>query len=129
MINYNAAALRHSFDQTDDQAIWLPGHPHKQRIKLSEVLYIAGFGNYVTFHLVDRTTIVVAYTLSSYASLPGFLRIHKSSFVNIRYVASIRSNGRNDGRALLNNGVELSISRRRIEDVMTTIRSDVAIGT
>lgn len=121
-MNYNTAALRPRFEPTDDQTIWLPGHPQKQRISLSQVVYISGMGNYVTFHLVDKTTILVAYTLSSYASLPGFLRIHKKFFVNMRHVAGLRSDGRNETWASLTNGVELSIARRRVEGVVTILR-------
>lgn len=123
MITYTTADLRRSFDLINHQTLLLPGHPVKQLISLSQVIYIAGCSNYVIFHLANGTQLVVAYTLSSYESLPGFLRIHKRHAVNRSYVASIKAKGRAEAWICLTNGVRLPISRRRVGSVIAELSS------
>jgi len=86
-----------------------------------EIMYCKGENNYTHFYLADNKNIVVAKTIKEYESLltvHSFIRIHKSWLVNRKYVRAITPLN----TLLLQNGIELEISRRKRAGVVELIR-------
>ena len=64
---------------------------------------------------------LVSKTLGEYEDLlgeHGFLRIHKSYMVNVKYVSKVDR----EGSVMINDGKQLVISKRRKEMVMNRLR-------
>lgn len=64
---------------------------------------------------------MVSHTLKDYESILsdyGFLRVHKSHLVNMKYVSRIDR----DGFVWLNNDQSVPVSRRRKEEVLQMLR-------
>lgn len=86
----------------------------------SEILYCEGENNYTRFTFIKHRPMLVSKTLGEYEDLldeHGFLRIHKSSLVNAKYVLKVDKEG-----VLMNDGKQLSISKRRKELVTATLK-------
>ena len=86
-----------------------------------EILYCEGENNYTRFIFTIHKPILVSKTIGEYEELlgeHGFLRIHKSSLVNSKYVSSIDK----DGLVLMSDGKQLAVSRRRKEIVMAALK-------
>ena len=59
------------------------------RINPSDIFYVEGLGNYVTYHLKDRKLISHGSLTETEATLPpNFVRIHKSYIVNRELITS-----------------------------------------
>lgn len=86
-----------------------------------EILYCEGENNYTRFIFTKHKNILVSKTLGEYEELlseHGFLRIHKSSLVNAKYVTKVDR----EGMLQMSDGKQLSVSKRRKELVMKTLR-------
>lgn len=125
---HNTASLRRTILPTAQKLLVLPGYPVRQTIELSDVVYIEGAGNYVIFNLNDKPKLVVAYTLASYESLPGFVRIHKRHVVNVAYIANLTVRSRIEAWVHLTNGIRLPISRRRIDQVVANLNGEQVVS-
>ena len=87
----------------------------------SEILYCEGENNYTRFAFTKHKPMLVSKTLGEYDDLlteHGFLRIHKSHLVNTKYVSKVDR----EGSVLMSDGKQLTISKRRKEMVMKTLR-------
>jgi two-component system, LytTR family, response regulator LytT len=59
------------------------------RLNPSDIFYIEGLGNYVTYHLKDKKLISHGSLTETEAKLPdNFIRIHKSYIVNRNHISS-----------------------------------------
>jgi two-component system LytT family response regulator len=78
-----------------------------------DIRWVEGQSDYVRIHLVRGTTIFVRKTLASLEEqLPGeFLRIHKSTIVNLANVARIRPGQSGDWLVELDDGTQVRASR------------------
>jgi two-component system LytT family response regulator len=89
----------------------------------SEILYCEGENNYTRFTFTKHKPILISKTLGEYDELlteHGFLRIHKSSLVNTKYVTKVNR----EGTVQMQDGKHLSISKRRKELVMKSLRQN-----
>jgi two-component system, LytTR family, response regulator len=87
----------------------------------AEILYCEGENNYTRFAFTKHKPMLVSKTLGEYEDLlteHGFLRIHKSYLVNIKYVRKVER----EGLLLMSDGKQLTISKRRKELVMKTLK-------
>jgi two-component system LytT family response regulator len=87
----------------------------------SEILYCEGENNYTRFTFTTHKPMLVSKTLGEYEDLlteHGFLRIHKSYLVNTKYVSKVER----DGTLQMNDGKQLTISKRRKEVVMNALK-------
>ena len=83
----------------------------------SEILYCIANDNYTHFFLTGNRRLVSCTTLKRYDQIlspHGFLRIHKSNLINVRYVEKF--SGYNS-TILLQNNTTLEVSRRKKETV------------
>ncbi len=77
-----------------------------------EILYCEGENNYTRFAFTNNKPILISKTLGEYEDLlaeHGFIRIHKSYLVNVKYVSTIN----NEGLIQMSDGKLLPISKRR----------------
>ncbi len=87
----------------------------------AQIIRCEGESNYTRFFLQDQRPLMVAHTLKEYESILvdyGFIRIHKSHLVNMRYVTRVDR----EGFLWLQNGDSVPVSRRRKEEVMQVLR-------
>jgi two-component system LytT family response regulator len=88
----------------------------------SEILYCEGENNYTRFTFIKHKPMMVSKTLGEYEDLlsdHGFLRIHKSSLVNVKYVCKVEK----DTGLQMNDGKQFTISKRRKEMVMNVLKN------
>jgi two-component system, LytTR family, response regulator len=86
-----------------------------------EILYCEGENNYTRFTFIKHKPMLVSKTLGEYEEIlaeHGFLRIHKSYLVNIKYVVRVDR----EGLLTMSDGKEFAISKRRKELVMNTLK-------
>lgn len=101
-------------DRTEIRKLSLPNGQGYTLIDLNEIIRIEADSNYSIFHLDKREKITVSKVLKDYEEiLPEnqFIRIHKSSIVNLDYLKEY--NSRNGLEVLLTNGEKIAVSRRR----------------
>ncbi|MBC7935551.1 MAG: response regulator transcription factor [Rhizobacter sp.] len=90
--------------------------------KPEDIIRLEGEGNYTRFFFVNKTSLLTAYTLKNYADMLvsyGFLRIHKSHFINKAHVVNYLT----DGLLTMSDGSRVEISRRRKEDVIDALKN------
>lgn len=86
-------------------------------LKLSELMYLQADSNYTILHLSGLEKIVVTRSLSEFEEMinnPLFVRIHKSTIINLDFLKSYSSFQGNT--AELNDGTKLTISRRKLTE-------------
>jgi two-component system LytT family response regulator len=84
-----------------------------QFVPVAEIRWIEAEGNYARVH-AGETSHVVRTTLAGLASKldpKRFLRIHRSTIVNVRYVRELRPWFRGDYVVVMRDGTELTLSR------------------
>jgi two-component system, LytTR family, response regulator len=99
--------------------------PHQQGFNIvdtSEIVCIEADGNYSMLFFIDRENLLVTRAIREFEFLldPSiFMRSHKSALINLNYVIEYSSA---DGHfALMKNGKKVNISRRKLDEFMTTI--------
>lgn len=81
----------------------------------SSIYYLEGDVNYTIAHYLDGSKEMSSYTLKRHLetlSKQKFIRINKGLVVNTQFVKKVISQG-GTKKALMHNGLGLSISRRR----------------
>ena len=101
-------------DRSEIRKLSLPNGQGYTLIDIDEIVHIAADSNYSIFHFDDREKITVSRVLKDYEEIlpeDQFVRIHKSSIVNLNYLKEY--NSRNGMEVLLKNGEKIAVSRRR----------------
>ncbi|MBD2753326.1 LytR/AlgR family response regulator transcription factor [Spirosoma validum] len=84
-----------------------------------QVLYLTGDVNYCYVYLVNGNQILSSRTLKWYSDRwPHFIRIHKGSLINPRYVHRFALISPIAAHLIMRNGASLPVGRRRIKEVM-----------
>ncbi len=111
-------------DRSEIKKISLPNGQGYSLVNLSDIVHIEADSNYSIFHLASGEKITVSKILKEYEEiLPDhqFIRIHKSSIVNLDYLNDY--NSKNGLEVTLKNGDRIAVSRRRASDFLEKIRS------
>ncbi|MEJ7558927.1 MAG: LytTR family DNA-binding domain-containing protein [Pedobacter sp.] len=111
-------------DRTEIRKISLPNGQGYSLTNISDIVHIAADSNYSIFYLVTGEKITVSKVLKEYEEiLPvnQFIRVHKSSIVNLDYV--LEYNSRNGLEVTLKNGDRIAVSRRRASDFLDKVKS------
>jgi two-component system LytT family response regulator len=93
-------------------------------VDIDDIIHIEADSNYSVFNLINLEKIIVSKVLKDYEEiLPEnrFVRIHKSSIVNLKYVKEYSS--KNGLQVILNNGAAINVSRRRSSNVFDKIKA------
>ncbi|RZL50276.1 MAG: response regulator transcription factor [Pedobacter sp.] len=113
-----------SGDRSSIQKITLPSAQGYKLIDIDDIVHIEADSNYSVFNLVNLEKIIVSKVLKDYEEiLPEnrFVRVHKSSIVNLKFVEAY--NSKNGLQVLLNNGEAITVSRRRASDFFDKIKA------
>ncbi|MDB5120397.1 MAG: two-component system response regulator [Sphingobacteriales bacterium] len=101
--------------------------PHSQGfhvLDISSIVYVEADSNYSVFYLESNEKIIVSKPLKEYEEIlesVNFIRIHKSTIINLRYLKEYSN--KNGFVVLLQNGVELQVSRRRTPEFLEGVKS------
>jgi two-component system LytT family response regulator len=88
-------------------------------INLEDISYLQADSNYTILHRVNLQKLVVSKTLKEFEDIlqdKGFMRVHKSNIVNLRYVKEYST--LEGGIIRMYDGGEVAISRRMQEDFL-----------
>ncbi|HKG08613.1 MAG TPA: LytTR family DNA-binding domain-containing protein [Pedobacter sp.] len=111
-------------DKNETRKISLANGQGYSLISIDDIIHVEADSNYSIFYLVNKEKITVSKVLKEYEEiLPDqqFVRIHKSSIVNLNYIKEY--NYRNGHEVLLKNGEKIAVSRRRASDLAEKVRS------
>ena len=111
-------------DRKEIRKISLPNGQGYTLTSVSDIVHIAADSNYSVFYLYNGEKITVSKVLKEYEEiLPEhqFIRVHKSSIINLDYVLGY--NSRNGLEVTLKNGDRIAVSRRRASDFLDKIKS------
>ncbi|MFZ4547237.1 MAG: LytR/AlgR family response regulator transcription factor [Bacteroidales bacterium] len=84
-------------------------------VNIDDLIYLEGSDNYTVFHLQTGQQIISTRPLNEFEKIlegTEFFRIHKSTILNINFLAGYSNSQGNF--AILNDGTQLLISRRKI---------------
>lgn len=103
--------------------ISLPGIDGYNITDINDIIYLEGMNNYTAFHLISKPKILVSKTLKEFEELlseSGFIRIHKSSIINIRHLKKV--NIEDNVSAQMVDGTMLAVSRRRAAELVELVK-------
>jgi two-component system LytT family response regulator len=104
--------------------ITLPNGQGYRLVDIDDITHIEADSNYSVFNLVNSEKIAVSKVLKDYEEiLPEnrFVRIHKSSIVNLKHIKEY--NSKNGLQVVLHNGEIINVSRRRASDFFDKIKT------
>jgi len=93
-------------------------------IPLEDISYLQADSNYTILHRVNLQKLVVSRTLKEFEDIledKGFMRVHKSNIVNLRYVKEYSTI--EGGIARMQDGGEVAISRRMQDEFLKRMSS------
>lgn len=117
-------SLKNDLDQKNVRKISLPNGQGYTLVDLDHIVHVEADSNYSIFHLHDNEKITVSKVLKEYEEIlpeSQFVRVHKSSIVNLNYLQEY--NSRNGLELTLKNGQRIAVSRRRASDFLERIRN------
>jgi two-component system, LytTR family, response regulator len=92
-------------------------------VNVSDIMYLQADSNYTIIHLSGLNKIVSTRSMGDYEKIlgpPGFFRIHKSTIINMDFLQGFSSYEGNFAK--LNDGTQLSISRRKVTEFRDVVR-------
>ena len=94
-------------------------------LKLEDIILCEAEKNYTIFHLKEKKPIIVSRSLLEYEKIlerTSFIRIHRSFLINLSHVLEYRRG--EGGTAIMSNGAEVEISRRKKELFLVRIKKE-----
>lgn len=92
-------------------------------LSLEPILWIEGDGNYSWIHFSARPKLLATQTLKWFADqLPLFIRVHKSSLVNLSHVKAFHRINSCEAKIILSNGTALLVARRRVQSIVDFLK-------
>jgi len=119
-------ALLANLNATDrlEERISIPGKQGMEFVRAGNIMYCQGEERYTRIHLKDKGSRLSSYPIGEYRKMlptPDFHPTHRSFLVNRLYV----DRAIKDGNLLLTNGIIVTVSRRRREEVAKWLRDAV----
>lgn len=97
-------------------------------ITIDDIVFLEAERNYTVFHLSNREKIMVSHGIGDYEDLLDpvvFFRTHKSFIINLKHLKEYSTA---DGYfAIMQDGVSVLISRRRVEDFQDAVKNFAAV--
>jgi two-component system LytT family response regulator len=111
--------------RTEDmlESIAVPDQQGYSMLDVQDILYLEGRNNYTLFHTNRKQKFVVSKTLKEYEDLlseSNFLRIHKSSIINLRH---LRGYNTRSLEVVMSDEKVLPVSRRRAAGFLTKAKN------
>lgn len=116
--------FKQTLEQKSVRKISLPNGQGYTLIDLDRIVHIEADSNYSVFYLQNNEKITVSKVLKEYEEIlpeSQFVRVHKSSIVNLHYLQEY--NSRNGLELILKNGQRIAVSRRRASDFLERVRN------
>lgn len=113
----------HLSGRNEIRKISLPNGQGYSLVNIDDIIHIEADSNYSIFHFANKDKITVSKVLKEYEEiLPDnqFVRIHKSSIVNLNYLKEY--NSKNGLEVILKNGDRIAVSRRRASDFVERVK-------
>lgn len=110
------------------QRIAIPIRSGFQYYDLQDIVLLEGQGSYTNMYLTDNRQVLVTRILKDFESTltdSGFLRVHKSFLINMRYVAALHKE--DSGYLVMNNGKTVPISAKDKEAILGKLQAFVNI--
>lgn len=118
--------LMHNIQHKNDSQkmkLCIPSLKGFQVVEIQHIIYCEASSNYTNFHFSNRQAICASKPIHEYEVLlqdSSFVRTHKSFLINLEHVKEyIRGEG---GSVVLSNGVEVEVSRRKKDLLMTKMK-------
>jgi len=111
-------------EQKGINRLTLPSGQGYRLVDIDDIVHIEADSNYSIFHLKAGEKITVSKVLKDYEEIlpeDKFVRIHKSSIVNLKYVKEYHN--KNGLVLLLANGENIIVSRRRASDFFEKMKT------
>lgn len=111
-------------EQKGVSRLTLPSGQGYRLVDIDEIVHIEADSNYSIFHLKSTEKITVSKVLKDYEEIlpeDRFVRIHKSSIVNLKYVKEYHN--KNGLMLSLSNGESIVVSRRRASDFFEKMKN------
>ncbi|TAE26122.1 MAG: DNA-binding response regulator [Candidatus Kapaibacterium sp.] len=106
-----------------DKKIALRDHDNIYFVDISEIIRCSADGPYTTFHLKDRTTIIVSKTLKEYELLLTphlFFRVHHSHLINLRHIKLFR---KSDSDLQMSDLSNVPVATRKKDDLLKILNT------
>ena len=116
--------LKNDLDHKNIRKLSLPNGQGYTLVDINHIVHVEADSNYSIFHLHDNEKITVSKVLKEYEEIlpeSQFVRVHKSSIVNLNYLQEYKS--KNGLELILKNGQRIAVSRRRASDFLERIRN------
>lgn len=112
---------------TYPERLLVPNGQEDAFITISDIEWIEAADDYACIHVGSKTFMLREAIRQLELSLDPkqFVRVHRSSIVNVRYVSKILRDGRADGWLILTNGKRIKMSRVGWQNLMTSTSSDL----
>ncbi|MBB5436680.1 two-component system LytT family response regulator [Pedobacter sp. AK017] len=110
-------------ERNEIRKISLPNGQGYSLVNIDDIIHIAADSNYSVFYFANKDKITVSKVLKEYEEiLPDhqFVRIHKSSIVNLNYLKEY--NSKNGLEVILKNGEKIAVSRRRASEFVEKVK-------
>jgi two-component system LytT family response regulator len=123
LFNRNKISLENFREERlEKRQVILPTLEGFEVIKMEDIVYLQGNGNFTDIYLVDRSKKMVCRFLKHFSEiLPyPFMRVHKSYIINLRHVKSYHKSG--GGYVMLSNGCEIDISPTYKDDFLRAFK-------
>ncbi len=115
---------------SSNQYLLLSSGKNNTRIKLSEILYIKAATPYISIQLEQKQYLHSESLKSIVEKLDArFIRVHKSSIVNIDKVLSYKSRLNGDYDLMLQDGTETRLSRNYVNQFKSNFESTSQLNT
>lgn len=111
-------------ERNEIRKISLPNGQGYSLVNIDDIIHIAADSNYSVFYLTNKDKITVSKVLKEYEEIlpeQQFVRIHKSSIVNLNHVKEYHS--KNGLEVMMKSGEKIAVSRRRASDFAEKIKS------
>ena len=92
-------------------------------LKMEDIIACEAEKNYTIIHLQSNKTVMASRPLVEYEKLlesTTFLRVHKTYLINLYHVSEYRRG--EGGVAIMSNGLEIEISRRKKDLFLSTMK-------
>lgn len=105
----------------DEFRLALPTKEGVHFLDPKEIIRCESSGNYTKFFVTNNRSYLISRTLGDYDTLltpHNFIRTHKSHLVNCKFISFVD----HDGFAVLKDNSRVEVSRRRKEEVMSSLK-------
>lgn len=106
-----------------DKKIALRDHDNIYFVDVPDIIRCSADGPYTTFHLKDRSTIIVSKTLKEYEVLLTphlFFRVHHSHLINLRHIKLFR---KSDSDLQMTDGSNVPVATRKKDDLLKVLNT------